>query len=58
MFSYLWPIALVVFSNVVYQICSRVMVMQHGRIVECGSTGKVFRHPEHPYTQALLLDAL
>ena len=44
--------------NVVYQICSRVMVMQHGRIVECGSTGKVFRHPEHPYTQALLLDAL
>ena len=44
--------------NVVYQICSKVMVMQHGQIVEFGEIEKVFRHPEHPYTQALLLDAL
>ena len=44
--------------NVVWQICNKVMVMQHGYIVESGDTQKVFRHPEHAYTQALLLDAL
>ena len=44
--------------NVVYQICSRVMVMQHGQIVEQGDTERVYRHPEHPYTQMLLKDAL
>ena len=44
--------------NVVCQICSRVMVMQHGQVVEQGETERVFRHPEHPYTQMLLLDAL
>ncbi len=44
--------------NVICQICSKVMVMQHGSIVEFGEIDKVFRHPEHPYTQALLLDAL
>ena len=43
--------------NVVYQICNKVMVMQHGSIVEFGDTEKIYRHPEHPYTQALLLDA-
>ena len=44
--------------NVIYEICNKVMVMQHGHIVEFGDINKVFRHPEHPYTQALLLDAL
>lgn len=44
--------------NVIYQICNRVMVMQHGRVVETGETKQIYRHPEHPYTQALLLDAL
>ena len=43
--------------NVIWQICNKVMVMQHGYIVEYGETQKVFRHPEHPYTQALLNDA-
>ena len=43
--------------NVIHQICNKVMVMQHGQIVEYGDIKKVFRHPEHPYTQALLLDA-
>ncbi len=44
--------------NVVYQICNRVMVMQHGRVVESGDTVQVYRHPQHPYTQELLRDAL
>jgi ABC-type oligopeptide transport system ATPase subunit len=43
--------------NVIWQICNKVMVMQHGYIVEYGETQRVFRHPEHPYTQALLNDA-
>ena len=44
--------------NVICQICNKVMVMQRGRIVEYGSTRKVFLNPEHPYTQALMLDAM
>lgn len=44
--------------NVIYRICSRVMVMQHGRVVEIGQTEQVFRHPQHPYTKTLLEDAL
>ena len=44
--------------NVIWQICNKVMVMQHGQIVEYGDTKKVFRHPEHPYTQSLLMDAM
>ncbi|MBP3872279.1 MAG: ABC transporter ATP-binding protein [Lachnospiraceae bacterium] len=44
--------------NVVYQICSRVMVMQHGSVVESGDTESVYNHPQHPYTQVLLMDAM
>ncbi len=44
--------------NVIYQICNKVMVLQHGYIVESGDTDRVYRHPQHPYTQALLRDAL
>jgi peptide/nickel transport system ATP-binding protein len=40
--------------RVAAQICSRVAVMQHGKIVEQGETGKVFADPQHPYTQRLL----
>ena len=43
--------------NVIYQICSRVLVMQNGRIVETGDVEEVFRRPRHPYTRALLEDA-
>lgn len=35
-----------------------VAVMQGGRIVEVGTKETLFEHPEHPYTQSLLLDQL
>ncbi len=40
--------------NVVYQICSRVLVMRQGQIVEQGSVEEVFENPQHPYTKQLL----
>ncbi len=39
---------------VVRQLCSRVVVMQGGSIVEQGPTGDVYAHPQHPYTAGLL----
>jgi len=40
--------------NVVYQICSRVLVMQHGHIVEQNTVDELFENPQHPYTKQLL----
>lgn len=40
--------------NVVYQICSRVLVMQHGVIVEQGKVDDIFDAPQHEYTKQLL----
>ncbi|WP_163544715.1 ABC transporter ATP-binding protein [Occultella kanbiaonis] len=39
---------------VVREISHRVAVMFKGKIVEQGTTGSIFDHPEHPYTRTLL----
>jgi oligopeptide/dipeptide ABC transporter ATP-binding protein len=39
---------------VISSLCTRVMVMYAGRVVESGPTRQVFDHPEHPYTWSLL----
>jgi peptide/nickel transport system ATP-binding protein len=40
--------------SVVRHMTDRVLVMQHGRVVEEGATGSVFRNPQHAYTRLLL----
>lgn len=39
---------------VVRQVASDIGVMYLGKLVETGPAAEVFRHPRHPYTQALL----
>jgi oligopeptide transport system ATP-binding protein len=36
------------------QLCSRVMVMYAGKIVEAGSAAAIYHQPQHPYTWGLL----
>ena len=40
--------------SVVAEICDRVLVLYHGRIVESGPVESLLHHPAHPYTRALL----
>jgi ABC-type dipeptide/oligopeptide/nickel transport system ATPase component/ABC-type dipeptide/oligopeptide/nickel transport system permease subunit len=40
--------------GVVADICDRVAVMQHGRIVEQGDVRQIFSRPAHDYTRMLL----
>ena len=40
--------------SVMHFICDRIAVIHLGRIVELSSTEKLFAHPLHPYTRALL----
>jgi peptide/nickel transport system ATP-binding protein len=50
-------IALVLISHdlsVVRYLCSRVVVMQRGKVVEHGKTEEVFADPQHAYTRLLL----
>jgi peptide/nickel transport system ATP-binding protein len=42
---------------VVDLVCDEVLVLQHGRVVERGEPERLFRAPEHPYTQRLLAAA-
>ena len=39
---------------VVRQVCSRILVMYAGRVVEDAPTESIFADPRHPYTQALI----
>ena len=43
--------------RVAAQICDRIMVMQHGVVVEEGATAELYAQPTHPYTQELLAAA-
>ena len=40
--------------GVVARLCDRVAVMYAGRIVEIGPVQRIFDHPSHPYTKALI----
>lgn len=40
--------------GIVAAMCDRAAVMYAGRIVECASTTRLFDHPQHPYTKALM----
>ena len=42
---------------VVSQVCDRVLVMYHGRLVEQGSVADVLTAPQHPYTRGLVATA-
>jgi oligopeptide/dipeptide ABC transporter ATP-binding protein len=49
-------LALILISHdltVVPEICDRVAIMYHGRVVECGGAEDVFRAPAPPYTDLL-----
>ncbi|MGN6306811.1 MAG: dipeptide ABC transporter ATP-binding protein [Mesorhizobium sp.] len=50
-------IAIVLISHdlgVIADICSRVMVMRHGEVVEQGPVDEVIARPRHPYTRLLI----
>lgn len=40
--------------GVVAGLCSRIIVMYGGKIVESGTTENIFRNPKHPYTWGLM----
>jgi oligopeptide/dipeptide ABC transporter ATP-binding protein len=43
--------------SVIHTLCSRVMVMYAGQIVETGPLQVIFEAPRHPYTR-LLIDSI
>ncbi|PRY02433.1 ABC transporter ATP-binding protein [Allonocardiopsis opalescens] len=54
------PPALLFISHdlaVVGRLCSRLLVMREGRVVESGTTAELLRAPRHPHTHALLAAA-
>ncbi|MBQ7059530.1 MAG: ABC transporter ATP-binding protein [Firmicutes bacterium] len=44
--------------NIVRLICHRVIVLDHGRIVEEGPSEEIFEHPSHAYTKKLIEAAM
>lgn len=40
-----------------YNFCDRVMILQKGRIVECGKPEDIYSDPKEPYTRLLLESA-
>lgn len=40
--------------GIVAQLCDEVIVLYAGNVVETGEVHRLFKHPLHPYTQALL----
>ncbi|HET7349624.1 MAG TPA: ABC transporter ATP-binding protein, partial [Marmoricola sp.] len=40
--------------GVVADMADRIVVMQHGRVVETGTADQIFNHAQHPYTKQLL----
>ncbi len=40
--------------SIVRQVAEHVYVMTTGQVVENGPAARIFRHPEHPYTEQLL----
>lgn len=40
--------------KVVYEMCSRIMIMRDGRIIEQGTDDEIFFHPTENYTKTLL----
>ncbi len=40
--------------GVVANMADEIVVMYHGKVMESGTLDHIFRHPEHPYLQALL----
>ncbi|PLP58848.1 ABC transporter ATP-binding protein [Mesorhizobium loti] len=40
--------------GVLADICSRIIVMRHGQIVEQGEAGQIIDAPQHPYTRLLV----
>ena len=40
--------------GVVAALCDRLVILQHGRVVEAGATREILSRPAHPYTISLL----
>ena len=40
--------------SLIRQLCSRVLVMQHGKVVEMGEVETIFSNPQEPYTKKLI----
>ena len=43
---------------VVHRVCSRIIVLRAGRVVESGTAERIVRSPHDPYTQRLLASVL